>query len=1130
MLKKVTYLFLLSFYLFFCSCQKKEPSVAIPLTTLFSRLPADYTNINFINQLEQTEELNTYTYRNFYNGGGVGLGDINNDGLVDIYFCGNQKDNRLYINKGNFQFEDITEQAGVACRGVWSTGVSFADVNADGWLDIYVCKSGPPGGERRYNELFINKGDAAENKGIPSFTEQAKKYGIGEEGLSVHAAFFDYDRDGDLDMYLLNNSMRSVGGYDLRPGQRAIRDPNGGNKLYRNDSGKYVDISEAANIYGSNIGFGLGVTIGDVNQDGWLDIYVSNDFFERDYLYLNNKNGTFREALEEHIREISMGSMGADMADINNDGRPEIFVTDMLPEEEARIKTKTVFENWDKYQLNLKNGYYHQFTRNVLQLNRGKNPNSNDNHVYFSEIGRMAGIHATDWSWGALIMDMDNDGKKDIFVANGIFQDLTDQDYLHFYSDPNNVREIIQNEDEAILKLIAKMPSEALPNYAFQQQKTEDGIPIFENKAAAWGLGEVSFSNGSAYGDLDNDGDLDLVVNNVNMLPFIYRNETDTLLKNNYLSIKCIGEGQNTFALGTQVFLFANGQIFYQELNPMRGFQSTVEHRLHFGLGDIARLDSLKAVWPNGQISVLKDVAVNRELVLQQILQAETSTEEEAFKSIKAKQKREMVLNKATIQLLYRHIENAFSDFDRDRLMYAMLSTQGPKVAIGDVNGDGLEDCYIGGARATAGTLFLQQKNTTFIPKQIPIFEEDKIAEDTDCLFFDADGDRDLDLYVASGSNEFSATSTALKDRLYFNDGKGNFSKSQQILPAGKYESTSCVKAADYDQDGDQDLLIGIRLRPFLYGIPVDAYILENDGSGHFENVTADIAPNLEEIGMITDAAWTDVDGDKMLDLIVVGEYLPISVFKNQNGKFQRLENDQLALSNGFWNCIKVADLDNDGDEDLILANHGLNSRLKASTEKPVSMYINDFDNNRSAEQIITTYNGKAAYPLALRHDLVMQLPELKKRYLKYENYKEQGIEDIFPSEVLERAIVLRAYEMRTSIALNDGNGNFSLSPLPAAAQLAPIYAIACDDLDKDGHLDLILGGNFYESKPEIGIYDATYGLVLMGDGSGQFKSLSPQESGLFVKGQIRDIETIKIAEKKAFLIVKNDDEVEIYW
>ncbi|HQQ84083.1 MAG TPA: CRTAC1 family protein, partial [Cyclobacteriaceae bacterium] len=616
-------------------------------------MPADSTGVGFANNLTYSEEFNVYTYRSFYNGAGVGIGDINNDGLPDLFFCGNQVSNKLYLNLGNFKFRDITESAGLSSMGIWSTGVSLVDLNGDGWLDIYVCKSGDPKGQRRNNELFINNKDL-------TFTEHAAEYGINDKGLSTHAVFFDFDKDGDLDCYLLNNSFRSVGNYDLRKDQRNIRDEVGGNRLYRNDRGHFTDVSKQAGIYGSSIGFGLGVTVSDLNTDGWDDIYVSNDFFEKDYLYINNQDGTFKETLENSIQEISMGSMGADIADINNDGFPEIFVTEMLPETEARIKTKAQFENWQKYQLNQQAGYFKQFPRNVLQLNNGDGT--------FSEIGRLAGVHATDWSWGALITDLNNDGYKDLFVANGIFKDLLDQDYINFMADPEAVRKILQREGRVIKQLVDSIPSEPLSNYAFEN----NGNLTFTNQALSWGLGQPGFSSGSAYGDLDNDGDLDLVVNNVNMPSFIYRNLSDTLLvKNKYLKVTLKGKGMNTGALGTQVTIKHRGHQFYQELAPMRGFQSTVDSRLNFGLGEIDVVDSLVVRWPDQTVSILLNVPTNQTLTLNQADGIQPGREMPRVQHA--------IFAESTIEsgLDYRHRENDFVDFDRDRLIYHMMSSEG---------------------------------------------------------------------------------------------------------------------------------------------------------------------------------------------------------------------------------------------------------------------------------------------------------------------------------------------------------------------------------------------------------------------------------------------------------------------
>ena len=1075
-------------------------------TPLFSLLDEKQTHIDFVNQVEYTEEYNTYTYRNFYNGAGVGLGDFNNDGLPDIYFCGNIVDNKLYINKGNFVFEDVTEQAGVACPDVWSTGVSIADINGDGWLDIYVCKSGAPGGTHRHNELFINNGDL-------TFSEKAAEYGIADLGLSTHASFFDYDRDGDLDCYLLNNSFQSVTEFDIKPGQRQVRDTLGANKLYRNECGHFTDISEEAGIYGSKIGFGLGVSVGDVNRDGWMDIYVSNDFFERDYIYINNRDGTFTESLEKQLGEISLGAMGSDMADINNDAYPEIFATEMTAEGNARLKTKVLFENWDRYQKKLKNGYYHQFGRNVLQLN-----NRNDS---FSEIGRLSGVSTTDWSWGALIMDLDNDGWKDIFVANGIFKDLLDRDYLDFYSNPSAMRSIIKSEENAILKIIDKIPSVRVPNYAFHN----NGDLTFTNLSGFWGLGTASHSNGAAYGDLDNDGDLDLVVNNVNMPSFVYRNETRGKPETNFLVVNLKGDGKNTAAIGTGLTLYYSGMLNYQEQVPMRGFKSCVDNRLHFGLGASQDIDSLVVNWPDGKCTVLNNVAVNQFLVLDQ--------KDAIYRSLHIPEKQPSSVFQKLDQikgLEFTHRENDFVDFKRDRLIFQMLSNEGPHMAVGDVNGDQRDDMYVCGAKDNPGVLFVQDGQAHFKKTNSTLFEADRISEDTDCAFFDADGDGDLDLYVTSGGNEFPVSSSALLDRLYINNGRGRFSKSQQMLPVARYESSSCVQPADFDNDGDMDLFVGIRLHPFLYGVPVNGYLLENDAHGNFLNVSEKRVPGLKEIGMITDMTWADVDNDADLDMVVVGDWMPVKIFINDNGIFTD-ESERFGLSNteGWWHVIIAKDLNGDGNVDFVLGNHGLNSRFKGSAKQPVTMYVNDFDLNGSVEQIICAYNGDKSYPVVMKGDLVKQIPALEKRYGMFEDYKEQTIEDIFSNEVLQQAVKLNARVLESCVMINTGLGSFHLNPLPVEAQFSPVYAIMADDMDNDGVCDIVIGGNQYRAKPETGIYDASYGLYLKGNTDRTWQSVSPLISGFFTKGEMRDLKLLNINGSRIIAVARNNDELQFY-
>ena len=1094
------------FLIFLYACSSKNEETNSIKGSLFSLLDKEKTSIDFLNRVEYTEEYNTYTYRNFYNGAGVGLGDFNNDGLLDVYFCGNIVNNKLYINKGDFIFEDITESAGVECPNVWSTGVSIVDINGDGWRDIYVCKSGDPNSPNRNNELFINNGDL-------TFTEKAAEYGLDDLGLSTHASFFDYDKDGDLDCYLLNNSFESVSEFDLKPGQRNIRDTLGGNKLYRNEDGYFKDVSREAGIYGSKIGFGLGVSVGDINRDGWLDIYVSNDFFERDYLYINNTDGTFTESLEEQMREISLGAMGGDMADINNDAYPEIFATEMTAEGDSRLKTKVLFESWDKYQQKLENGYYHQFARNVLQLNNCNNS--------FSEIGRLSGVSYTDWSWGALIMDLDNDGWKDIFVANGIFKDLLDRDYLDFYSNPAIMRSMIQNEENAILKIIDDIPSVRIPSYAFQN----NGDLTFSNLTESWGLETPSHSNGAAYGDLDNDGDLDLVVNNVNMPSFVYRNNTQQKPETNFLLVRLKGIEKNTDAIGAAVTIYYDEKLGYQELIPMRGFKSCVGNQLHFGLGATKFIDSLVVNWPNGNYSILKNIPANQFLFL---------NEKDAIKkelNIQEKHTPPVFQKIDNIKGLdFTHRENDFVDFNRDKLLFQMLSNEGPHLAVGDVNGDGLDDIYICGAKESPGSLFIQNKNAQFKKTNKTLFEADKISEDTDCALFDADGDGDLDLYVTSGGNEFPVSSSALLDRLYFNNGYGEFSKSKQMLPVLKYESSSCVQPADFDNDGDIDLFVGIRLHPFLYGIPVNGYLLENDGSGTFSNVSATLAPSLKDIGMITDMTWVDIDNDNDQDMVIVGDWMPIKIFINDSGNFTD-KSEQFGLSNteGWWNVVVAKDLNADGNIDLILGNHGLNSRFKASPKKPVTMYVNDFDLNGNVEQIICTYNGKTSYPVVMKDDLVKQIPALEKKYKSFANYKEQTIENIFSAEVLQRSVKLNAKILESCVMINTGSSSFNLKPLPVEAQFSPVYTIFADDMNNDDVCDFIIGGNQYRAKPQTGIFGSGYGLFLKGNTNDTWESVAPIKSGFSIEGEIRDFEILNINEKRIIVVARNNDKLQFY-
>ncbi len=1082
-----------------CTPEVKQPGV----DQLFKLLQPSSTGITFLNELSYTEELNPYTFRSFYNGAGVGLGDFNNDGLLDIFFAGNLVSNKLYLNKGNFIFDDITIKAGLETNGIWSTGVSVVDINSDGYLDIYVCKSGPPGGARRKNELFINQGNL-------TFKERASEYGLAFEGLSIHAAFFDYDKDGDLDCYLLNNSLRSVGGFDLRKDQRNVPDPAGGNRLLRNENGRYVDVSQQAGIYSSKIGFGLGVTIGDINQDGWSDIFVSNDFFEKDYLYINNQDGTFTESLENMIREISLGSMGADLADINNDGLPELFVTEMLPEHDDRLKTTSQFESWDKFQIAYEQGYYRQFSRNALQLNNGDGT--------FSEISRLSKTEATDWSWGALIFDMDNDGRKDIFVANGIYKDLINQDYVNFIANANAVREILRKEKKVIKRLVDSIPSNQLPNYAFQNNNDL----TFTNMTESWGMGIPSHSNGSAYGDLDNDGDLDLVLNNVNMPSFIFENRSKQINpSNNTISFSLHGDQSNTFGLGAKVFLYDSGMFFYQEVSPMRGFMSTVDPRLHFGVGAIKSLDSIHIEWPDGRFTLLTNTLTNQ---LVNVMQKDAVLPKPSHKSME-KSTLLTMLDNPIIQ--YKHKENEYVDFDRDRLLFNMISNEGPCLCTGDINQDGTDDFYVGGAKDQAGALFIQTKNG-FRKVVSELLDKDKDSEDTDCAIFDANGDGKPDLYVTSGGNEFSSSSSALLDRLYFNKGNEKFEKSTQSLPvSNSFESTSTVSVADIDKDGDLDLFVGVRVIPFLYGMPGNGYILINDGKGNYSDATSSIAPQLSKVGMITDSRWVDLNQDDQLDLVIVGEWMPVMIFIQEQGEFvNKSKAYGFENSNGWYHALEVGDFNHDGKIDMVAGNHGLNSRFRATKEEPVTMYLNDFDHNGTMEQIITRYDNGISYPFVLRNDLLVQIPSLKKRFLHYDDYRSKAMTDIFTQEQLKESMVLNAYSFETAVFINNGNF-FEKRILPIQAQFSPVYSILADDFNSDGNLDLLIGGNLYRAKPETGIYDGSYGLLLTGDGKGKFAPVLSTQSGVSIKGEVRAIKQINYKERKLILVGKNNDQLE---
>ena len=1081
---------------------------------LFTLMPSSITGIRFENRLRETQEMNVFTYRNFYNGGGVGIGDLTGDSLPEVVLTANQGGTRLYRNEGAFRFRDVTRASGVtSAKNAWTTGVTLADVDGDGRLDIYICRAGEGEPSQRGNELWINQG--VDGEGAPTFREMAREYGVADEGYSIHAAFLDVDRDGDLDLFVINNSPKPVSSFGIE-NVRDTRNPYGGGRLYRNDGRRFTDVSAAAGIHSPEVAFALGLAVGDVNRDGWPDIYVANDFFERDYLYMNRGDGTFAEHLDDQMPVVSYFSMGLDIADVDNDLWPDVYTTDMLPEDEVRLKTTSAFEAWELYQQKVRHGYHHQLMRNMLQRNNGDGT--------FSDIGEISGVARTDWSWSALVADMDLDGRKDIFVTNGLAKDVTSQDYVAFLGNEETMKEVTSGGTKRadFVKLTNAMTATPLRNFAFRN----DGRMRFSSQATAWGLDAPSFSNGAAYGDLDGDGALDLVVNNVNGESFVYRNNARSVAPDHhFLRVRPDGEGRNRFGVGARVTLHARSGPQLQEQAPARGYQSSVDYVLVFGLGRDSTVDSLRVDWPDGRVSVVRGLAGD---TLIRVSQRDASRVPASPGPARdPRTLLEDVTGRAGPD--HPHRENAFVDFDRERLLPKLLSTEGPQMAVADVNADGRDDVYIGGAKEQPRRLLLQQRDGGFASSNEAAFQDDLMSEDVGAAFFDANGDGSPDLYVVSGGNEFSDRAEPLEDRLYLNDGRGNFRKAKGSLPS-EFDSGSRVVPADYDGDGDVDLFVGGRVVPWRYGVAPRSRLLRNDGRGRFSDVTAQLAPTLSDVGMVTDAVWNDTDGDGQLDLVVVGEWMPITMFRNAGGgRLQRAATRGLEKSNGWWNRIVPGDFDRDGRMDFVVGNLGLNSRLRASESEPVTMYVSDFDRNGFVEQIIAYYNGGASYPLPLRDDLVRTLPYLKTRFSSYKDYAHRKMADVIQPDELANALVLHAYTFASALVRAKAGGSYELVPLPVEAQLSSVYGLLAEDVDGDRNLDVLLAGNFYGFKPEIGRLTAGRGLVLRGDGRGGFTPMPASASGFVVPGEARDIQRVRTARGSQYVVSRNNDRALVF-